>query len=83
MMEKCPRTQRKELKHRMQLSELAAELGLSENYLRNQWALLVKRYESYGIELVKRGRGRVADFGIKNYADYEVRWEPVEGRTIC
>ena len=67
----------------MQLSELAAELGLSENYLRNQWALLVKRYESYGIELRKRGRGKTADYGIKNYADYEVRWEPVERRTIC
>ena len=62
----------------MQLSELAAELGLSENYLRNQWALLVRRYESYGIELRKRGRGKTADYGIKNYADYEVRWTPLE-----
>ena len=66
----------------MQLSELAAELGLSENYLRNQWALLVRRYEGYGIELRKRGRGKTADYGIKNYADYEVRWEPIERRTI-
>ena len=66
----------------MQLSELAAELGLSENYLRNQWALLVRRYEGYGIELRKRGRGKTADYGIKNYADYEVRWEHIEGRTI-
>lgn len=66
----------------MQLSELAAELGLSENYLRNQWALLVKRYESYGIELRKRGRGKTADYGIKNYADYEVRWESLNKEKI-
>ena len=62
----------------MQLSELAAELGLSENYLRNQWALLVRRYGSFGIELEKRGRGRMSDYGIKNYGDYEVRWAPLE-----
>ena len=60
----------------MQLSELAAELGLSENYLRNQWALLVKRYESYGIKLVKLGRGKLSNYGIKSYNDEEVRFIP-------
>ena len=66
----------------MKISELAAELGLSENYLRNQWALLVKRYESYGIELRKRGRGKTADFGVIEWNKDEVRWEHIEGRTI-
>lgn len=60
----------------MLLSELAAELGLSENYLRNQWALLVKRYESYGIELVKLGRGKNADYGIRKFMEDEIRWIP-------
>lgn len=63
----------------MQLSEIAAELNLSENYLRSQWALLVRRYASYGIELRKRGRGKTADFGVKGYNDKEVRWEHIEG----
>ena len=62
----------------MTLSELAAELGLKETYLRSHWALVVRRYESYGVELRKRGRGKTADYGIKNYADYEVRWTPLE-----
>ena len=63
----------------MTLSELAAELDLKETYLRSHWALLVKRYGSYGITLAKRGRGKTADFGIKGYNDKEVRWEHIEG----
>ena len=58
----------------MQLSELAAELGLSENYLRNQWSLLVRRYGSYGIELYKVGRGKAEDYGIRKFMEEEVRW---------
>ena len=63
----------------MTLSELAAELELKETYLRSHWALVVRRYESYGVELRKRGRGKTADFGVKGYNDKEVRWEHKEG----
>ena len=63
----------------MTLSELAAELELKETYLRSHWALVVRRYESYGLTLAKRGRGKTADFGIKGYNDKEVRWEHKEG----
>ena len=58
----------------MLLSELAAELDLKESYLKSHWALVCKRYEGYGIKLAKRGRGKTADYGIKNYTDCEVRW---------
>ncbi len=58
----------------MQLVELANELELKESYLRSHWALIVKRYEGYGIILAKRGRGKTADYGIKNFGDNEVRW---------
>ena len=60
----------------MTLSELAAELDLKETYLRSHWALLVKRYGSYGIELVKLGRGKLSNYGIKSYNDEEVRFIP-------
>ena len=63
----------------MTLSELAAELGLKETYLRSHWALVVKRYDGYGLTLAKRGRGKTADFGVKDYNDNEVRWEHKEG----
>ena len=66
----------------MKLSELAAELGLKESYLKSHWALVCKRYEGYGIKLIKRGRGRVADFGIIEWNSNEIRWEHIEGRTI-
>lgn len=66
----------------MLLSELAAELGLKESYLKSHWALVCKRYEGYGLTLVKRGRGRTADFGIVEWNKDEVRWEHIEGRTI-
>ena len=56
-----------------------AELELKETYLRSHWALVVRRYESYGLTLMKRGRGRTADFGVKGYNDKEVRWEHKEG----
>ena len=66
----------------MLLSELAAELDLKESYLKSHWALVCKRYEGYGLTLVKRGRGRTADFGIVEWNKDEVRWEHIEGRTI-
>lgn len=62
----------------MTLSELAAELNLKESYLRNHWALVVKRYDGYGLTLAKRGRGKAADFGIKGWGDKEIRWEHKE-----
>jgi hypothetical protein len=68
-----------EVNLRMTLSELAAELNLKESYLKSHWALIVRRYESYGIALKKRGRGKTADFGVKGYNDKEVRWEHIEG----
>lgn len=68
-----------EVNLRMTLSDLAAELNLKESYLRSHWALVVRRYESYGIALRKRGRGKTADFGVKGYNDTEVRWEHIEG----
>lgn len=58
----------------MQLVELANELELKESYLKSHWALIVKRYEGYGIILAKRGRGKTADYGIKNFGDNEIRW---------
>lgn len=66
----------------MTLSELAAELELKETYLRSHWALIVKRYDGYGIRLEKRGRGKTADFGIVEWDKNEVRWEHIEGKTI-
>ena len=66
----------------MTLSELAAELELKETYLKSHWALVVRRYESYGLTLAKRGRGRTADFGVVDYGSNEVRWEHIEGKTI-
>ena len=60
----------------MQLIDIANELGLKESYLKSHWALIVKRYDGYGIILAKRGRGKTADYGIKNYGDSEIRWEP-------
>lgn len=66
----------------MKLSELAAELELKESYLKSHWALICKRYERYGLTLMKRGRGRTADFGVVDYGSNEVRWEHIEGRTI-
>jgi hypothetical protein len=62
----------------MKLAELAEELDLKESYLRSHWALIVRRYETYGVTLAKRGRGASADFGIKSYRDKEIRWEPKE-----
>lgn len=62
----------------MTIQELANELELKDTYLRSHWALITKRYEGYGIILAKRGRGRVADYGIKNYGDSDIRWESKE-----
>lgn len=58
----------------MTIQELANELELKDTYLKSHWALIVKRYEGYGIVLAKRGRGKTADYGIKNYEDKEIRW---------
>ena len=58
----------------MTIQELANELELKDTYLKSHWALIVKRYEGYGIALVKRGRGKTADYGIKNYGDNDIRW---------
>lgn len=60
----------------MQLVELANELGLKESYLKSHWALIVKRYDGYGIKLVKLGRGKLSNYGIKSYNDSEVRFTP-------
>ena len=60
----------------MTIEELAAELELKPSYLRSHWALIVKRYASYNVILVKQGRGKRADYGIKAYRDKELRWEP-------
>lgn len=59
----------------MKLIELAEELGLKETYLKSHWALIVRRYDKYGIILAKRGRGSLSDYGIKNFGDKEIRWE--------
>ena len=59
----------------MKLFELAEELGIKESYLKSHWALIVRRYDKYGIILAKRGRGSIADFGIKNFGDKDIRWE--------
>ena len=79
MRDPIPTTKKMEVNLRMTLSELAAELELKETYLRSHWALVVRRYESYGLTLMKRGRGKTADFGVKGYNDKEVRWEHKEG----
>ena len=60
----------------MTLAELAAELELKESYLRSHWALIVERYRGYNVTLVKSGRGKRAQYGIKAYGDKELRWEP-------
>ena len=62
----------------MSIQELANELELKDTYLKSHWALIVKRYEGYGIVLAKRGRGKSADYGIKNYSDNDIRWHSKE-----
>lgn len=62
----------------MKIEELANELELKDTYLKSHWALIVRRYEGYGIELAKRGRGKTADYGIKGYEDKEIRWTAKE-----
>lgn len=62
----------------MKIEELANELELKDTYLKSHWALIVRRYEGYGIELAKRGRGKTADYGIKSYEDKEIRWTAKE-----
>ena len=62
----------------MTIQELANELSLKDTYLKSHWALIMKRYEGYGIILAKRGRGRTADYGIKNYGDDDIRWTAKE-----
>ena len=62
----------------MTIQELANELELKDTYLRSHWALIVRRYDTYGVTLAKRGRGKTADYGIKNYGDSDIRWEPKE-----
>lgn len=60
----------------MKIEELAAEIGLSPSGIYKHWTEIVKRYEKYGITLVKKGRGDKVNYGIKNYGDSEVRFEP-------
>lgn len=62
----------------MTIQELANELELKDTYLKSHWALIVRRYEGYGITLVKLGRGKLSNYGIKNYGDSDIRWEPKE-----
>lgn len=58
----------------MKIKELADELGVKESYLKAHWTDVVKRYDGYGIQLVKMGRGEKAEYGIKYLLDKEVRF---------
>ena len=60
----------------MKIEELAAELNLRPLCIYKHWREIEERYKKYGITLVKNGRGDKTDYGIKNYGDSEVRFEP-------
>ena len=60
----------------MTLNELAAELGLSPCYLRSQFSIIRRRLFDRGIDIYKIGRGKYANYGIRNYEDINIRWEP-------
>lgn len=59
----------------MTAADLANELGIKESYMKSQWTTIVKRYEKYGIILVRKGRGERANFGIKAWEDENIRYE--------
>lgn len=59
----------------MTAAQLADELRIKESYLKSQWTTIVKRYEKYGVILVRKGRGDKANFGIKAWEDENIRYE--------
>jgi hypothetical protein len=62
----------------MTAAQLANELGIKESYLKSQWTTIVERYAKRDIKLVRKGWGKTASFGIKDWEDEKIRWEAKE-----
>ena len=58
----------------MTSQELANVLGIKETYLRSHWQDIIKSNAKAGIQLYKKGRGAVADYGIKGWDMRETCW---------
>lgn len=58
----------------MNRSDMAKELGISENYLYSHWNKVVDSRQKMGIVLVKQKNNGITNYGIKNYNDTKIRW---------
>lgn len=61
----------------MTLEELSEELGITPNYLKNQWQAIKWTKEKRGIYIYKNGRGRNARYAIRYKGEERPRWEPL------
>jgi hypothetical protein len=62
----------------MTITEICEELGVSENYLRKQWAAIRATRAKHGLYLYKVGRGDSAQYGVRRQGEEKVRWEPLK-----
>lgn len=58
----------------MTVEELSKKINVSENRIVRHWPEVCKSAEKRGIVLVKRGKGKIAQYGILEDDELEVRF---------